>query len=162
MFSLMDRIIDCLAEFKWLRSARVASRSLRQIRALRMVICSSTAIDIALFKIAFVPLIVKMKDVLIWSQAIVQKRYCRQLKAVRSENLCQVARTCESYCRCCHAVACDVRAWFSPAASGDHDQAGWESAEVNVFRAFRVAQTAARRRIDRIASCSTGRAFRFE
>ena len=43
VFSLMDRIIDCLAEFKWLRSARVASRSLRQIRALRMVICSSTA-----------------------------------------------------------------------------------------------------------------------
>ena len=53
-----------------------------------------------------------------------QKRYCRQLKAVRSENLCQVARTCESYCRCCHAVADDVRAWFSPAASGDRDQAG--------------------------------------
>ena len=105
--------------------------------------------DIALFKIAFVPLIVKMKDhrdnlkrlikkedvnsaykygtkipVKLGKRTQVEKRYCRQLKTVRSENLCQVARTCESYCRCCHAVACDVRAWFSPAASGDHDQAG--------------------------------------
>ena len=62
MFSLMDRIIDCLAEFKWLRSARVASKVTAANQSAENGHMLIDGNDIALFKIAFVPLIVKMKD----------------------------------------------------------------------------------------------------
>ncbi len=145
--------MDCFAVFRWLRSARLASRSLRQMSALRIVICSSIAMILRCLRSLSSRLIVEVKDHGDNLKGLIKKYIIRGGKQQRMKITIELGEHTKAVANAVPQSAVALKQGFGLQPAGIAVRQIKKVLKCVSFPAFPAIRTVVRPRIAQISSC---------